>query len=365
METEKKTTAVELFLDLVFVYAVTRTSELVQEDHTWLGVLRAVIVFVPVFWLWVGTTMHADLHDVDTWRGRPVVFLVAACGLVMSLALPGAWEHHALMFALAYWAGRLVLMASILRSPDRRSFVTFPVGAFLTGPLLVVGALLGEHLQLALWALVAVVDLAVPLVLRNRVVKTPFHVEHLAGRYSTFVIIAVGETIVATAAAAGEGPLTGLRLGTMGISFLVICCLWWTYFDLAAPAIEHGLHDADVAIDVIRPVLSYGHLAFTLGIIGIAAAVGDAVAEPAEHLHPDIAALLFGGAALYLATFGFTRRQLGKGLAVPRLSGAFACAVLAVLAPAMPAVWSLVLLAVVQFGVIAGDSLRERRHPTA
>ncbi len=358
----KKTTPLELFFDLVFVYAVTRSSELLQADHSAWGLLRAAVAFIPLYWLWVGMTMHANLHEVDVPKMRLVVFGVAASGLVMGLALPTAWEDQGLLFAGAYWAGRLLLWLAVHRSPDRAAFITFPIGAFITGPALVVGALLPGTPQLATWTLAAVLDLLVPLILRNRVAGARFHTDHLADRYSTFILIALGETIVATAIAATDDDITAPKLLTMAVAFVICCALWWTYFDLAAPAIERGLEAALVHIDLIRPVLSYGHLGFVAGIVGVAAAIGTAVRDPLTALHPDMAALLFGGAALYLATFGFTRWRLSHTVAVPRLAGAVACLLLAWAGQAVPAVWALVLLAAVQIAVIAGDTWRARHR---
>lgn len=203
---------IELFFDLVFVFAVTRTSELLQEHHSWMGVAMAFVAFVPVFWLWVGTTMFANLTEVDNLRGRAVFFAVALSGMAMALALPEAYAHAGPLFAAAYWWGRIVLLLAVRHHRHRREFITFPVGAFITAPLLMVGAFLPETPRLGVWALAGLIDLATPLVLRRRVTGTPFNVDHLADRYGTFVIIALGETIVATGTAAAHGERLGLQV---------------------------------------------------------------------------------------------------------------------------------------------------------
>ena len=138
----KGATAVELFFDLIFVFAVTQTSELLQLDHSLPGVLRAVVVFVPVFWLWVGATMFSNLTEPDSARGRPVLFLLSGAAMVMALALPEAYGDRAWMFALGYRVGRSVLWAAVARHPHRSDFITIPIGAVLTGPLLLLGAFL-------------------------------------------------------------------------------------------------------------------------------------------------------------------------------------------------------------------------------
>ena len=343
---EKKVTWLELFFDLVFVFAVTRTSELVQDDHSWPGIVRAVIVFVPVYWAWVGTTMHANMHDVDTVRGRLGVFGVALCGLVLALALPTAWEETAMLFAAAYWAARIVLLLAIQGLPHRSAFGTFTVGAFVTGPAFVVGALLPDTARLLVWGLAALTDLGVPYLLRRRLASAPFEPGHLSERYGTFVIIALGETVVATGTAAAEHHLDAVRLAAMAAAFVVCCGLWWVYFVFSSRAIHDALESASARIEIIRPVLSYGHLGLVGGIIAIAAAIGHAVAEPDAALHLDVAALLFGGAALYMVTFAANRWRMFHTLATPRLIAAAVFVAAIALAPHVPAIWTLAALGV-------------------
>ena len=106
---EKRVTWVELFFDLVFVVAVTQVSGLLHDEHSWSGAGRALIVFIPIYWAWVGMTMHANLHDVDRTRARLAVFAVGLCGLFMALALPQAYESSGVLFGASYWAARLLL----------------------------------------------------------------------------------------------------------------------------------------------------------------------------------------------------------------------------------------------------------------
>lgn len=347
------------------MWAVTRTSELLQEDISWEQVFRALVVFVPVYWLWVGTTMYANLTDVDNPRGRLSFFVVAFAGLGMALALPGSFaeESTAPWFAGAYWLGRLVLFAAVADHPHRREFITFPVGAFITGPLLMIGALVDAEWRLWIWGLAAFIELVTPIIRRTLVAATPFATSHLADRYSTFVIIAIGETIVASGAAAGHHGIDWTEVVALALGFAVCCSMWWTYFDLASRAIEYALERAEIAIDAIRPVLSYGHLSFVVAIIAVAAGKGTAVQEPTEHLPLGIAALVCGGTALSLITFGFTRWQLARTLAIPRMTGAAACALLILLASALPAMGLLALLALVMLLVNVGDHLRSATNP--
>lgn len=357
---DKRVTWVELFFDLVFVVAVTQVSGLLHADRSWSGVARAVVVFVPIFWAWVGTTMHANLHDVDRPGDRPGVFAVGLAGLFMALALPHAYGSRGLLFGAGYWTARLVLLSLVWRSYRGVGFNPFTSGAFVTGPLLVAGGLAPGQGRVAAWAAAAAVDLLVPYLSRRGLARIPFEPGHLAERYGLFVIIALGESVVATGVTAGGQPLTAPGLLAVAVAFTVVCALWWVYFVFAAGAIRHGLRSAQVPIEVIRPVLPYGHLGFVAGIIAIAAAISEVVAHPLDHLHTDTAALLFGGSALFLGTFGYTRWKLFHTLATPRLAAAGASLALLLPTRMVPAVAALGALVVV---LVALNAIEARIVP--
>ena len=342
---EKKVTWVELFFDLVFVYAVARVSELLQEDHSPLGMVQALVVFIPIYWVWGGTTVHANLHDPDTTRDRLGIFSVGACGLLLAITLPHAWHDHGVWFGGAYWAARLVMLLLVTGRENRSAFTTFTVGSTVTGPLLVAGGLLhDEILRLIAWSVAALIDLSVPRVAASRLARVPFQPGHLTERFGTFIIIALGETVVATAA--GAEHLDWLHMAALLAMCTVVCGLWWVYFSFGPDAIRSALEETEARIDLIRPVLSYGHLALIAGIVAIAAGIGRAVADPAEPLTTDVAILLFGGTALYLVTFAFTRWRLFHTIAVPRLSATVVVLALFLLATRVWALVSVVLLAV-------------------
>ncbi|MGP3961003.1 low temperature requirement protein A [Nonomuraea sp. 3N208] len=344
---EKRVAWVELFFDLVFVVALTQVSSLLHADHSWPGAARALVVFIPIYWAWVGMTMHANLHDVDRTRARLGAFAVGLCGLFMALALPEAYESRGLLFGASYWAARLVLYALMWRSYRGVGFNPFTAAAFVTGPLLTLGGLADGGVRMALWALAAGVDLSVPFLARRRMARIAYEPSHLPERFGLFLIIALGESVAETGVVAGHQPLTPARLAAVAVAFALTCALWWVYFAFAAGAIRYALRTAEVAIEVIRPVLPYGHLAFVGGVIAIAAATGEVITHPLAHLHTDVAALLFGGAALYLATFGYTRWRMFRTVSTARLSAAALCLAVVPLAGRVPALAAMAALAAV------------------
>jgi low temperature requirement protein LtrA len=140
---EKRVSWAELFFDLVFVFAVTQVSAAMGHDHSGPGLLRALILLVPVYWLWVGTTIQVNQLDINRAVLRIMVFAVALAAVFMALAIPGAYGGTGLLYALAYWAGRMLLGANVVRRAVRegqRPVNPYTVSMAVTGPLLVVGA---------------------------------------------------------------------------------------------------------------------------------------------------------------------------------------------------------------------------------
>jgi low temperature requirement protein LtrA len=167
-------------------------------------------------------------------------------------------------------------------------------------------------------------------------------------RFGLLVLIALGESIVSIGLpAALAAHLSPARLGAVAAAFVLACALWWVYFHFAASAIQHGLTIAAVQTDIVRQVLSYAHLSFIAGVIGFAGGLVDVVAHPTEPLHIDAAALLFGGCALYLATFGYTRWRMFGRLSTWRVSAAVVILALLPAAPHVPALASVAGIAVV------------------
>src|SRR3954454_23255759 len=135
---EKRVSWAELFFDLVFVVAVTKVAALIASDHTWPGLLRAAVAFVPIYWTWVGAAILTNVDDVSRPAMRLRLFAVALAGIFMALALDGAYGDRALLFAVAYWVGRMVVgWRALTRFRDGVPLNPYTVSMFATGPLLV------------------------------------------------------------------------------------------------------------------------------------------------------------------------------------------------------------------------------------
>jgi low temperature requirement protein LtrA len=344
---EVRVTWAELFFDLVFVFAVTEVSTSLRGDQTWLGVAHAIVVFVPIYWVWVGTCVYANTHMIDTATDRLGIFAIGLMGLFMALAVPDAYHSRGVLFGGSYLAARLVLLW-LARRGGGQAPITYSVAVLVSGPLLVIGGFLPSTVRALVWAVAAVTDLASSALGRRLLARVQFAPGHLAERFGGFLIIALGESIVAIGApAAAERRLSPGTLGAVAAAFVLACALWWVYYVFAAGAVRHSLETSPTRGDIIRRVLSYGHLSFIGAVIAVAVGLAQVIGHPDTRLAAGSAGLLFGGCALYLATFGYTRWRMFRTVSRTRLSAAAAVLVLSPVALVVPALAALSGLAVV------------------
>ncbi|MFE6865462.1 low temperature requirement protein A [Kitasatospora sp. NPDC057692] len=354
---EKRVTWAELYFDLVFVFAITQVSGLLHHHHDWAGVVRALVVFVPVYWCWVGTTVQANIRDVDIARDRLGILAVGLTGLVMALAVPGAYEGRGVLLGAAYWAARIVLLLLVVRIPGAWRG-PYGVGVLVSGPLLVAGGLLPEEPRVVLWGLAALCDLSAPMVFRRRLANVAYHPAHMPERFALFLLVALGESIVGIGATAAAARLDAAELVAVTAAFTISAGLWWQYFVYAADAMRHAVEVADSRRDVVRRVFQYGHLALVAGVIAVAVGFGETVADPRRALGAGSVALLYGGCGLYLLTFGYTRWMMFRSVATTRIAAAAVVLALAPLMVRWPAITALVSLAVVLVALNAVEHLR-------
>lgn len=365
VQEEKRVTWAELYFDLVFVFAITQVSGLLHHHYDWAGVAQALVVFVPVYWCWVGTTVQANIRDVDTARDRIGILAVGLAGLFMALAVPGAYGGRGVLLGAAYWAARIVLLVLLIRIPGVWRG-PYGMGVLVSGPLLFAGGLLPEGPRTVLWAIAALCDLSAPVLFRNRLAKVAYHPAHMPERFALFLLVALGESIVGIGATAASARLDAVELVAVAAAFTISGGLWWQYFVYAADAMRHAVTVADSRRDVIRRVFQYGHLALVAGVIAVAVGFGETVDDPREALGAGPVGLLYGGCGLYLLTFGYTRWMMFRAVSTTRV---VAAAVVLALVPVMvhlPAIVALVALAVLLVVLNVVEHVRvERASRTA
>jgi low temperature requirement protein LtrA len=355
---ERRVTWAELFFDLVFVFAVTEISGLLRDRHSVGGLLQALIVFVPSYWVWVGTSVYANTHDVDRAQDRLGIAGLGLASLFMALAIPGVYHHLGVLFGASYLGARLVLSALVYVNGGATGPLLMPVVS--SGPLLLIGGFLPPGWREAVWGAAALIDLSTPAIFRRQLMQVRFDPGHLTERFGLLLIIALGESIVAVGEPAA-GHIDGPVIGAVTAGFVLATGMWWVYFVFAAAAVKFALETAQIKTDLLRRVLSYGHLSFVAAIIGVASAMGEVVHHPRDPLDYGWAGLLFGAGALFLCTFGYTRWQMFRKMSWTRVTAGVLVLALLPLAPLMPAAAALAMLAVVLVGLNTVEWLRVKR----
>jgi low temperature requirement protein LtrA len=371
---EHQVTPLELFFDLVFVFAMTQVTSLLADDPTWGGVLRGMLVLAAIWWAWSTYAWLTSAMDVDEGGVRLVMLSSMGAMLVVALAVPGAFGDDAVLFGVAYLLVRilhLVLSAVVARDdPDRRgALLRFAPTAIFGASLLVLAGFLDGSERVAVWVLALAIDYSGPVVVG---VGRGWRVapEHFAERHGLIVLIALGESIIAIGVGAGFELVAGVIVGA-ALGIVVVSALWWLYFDVAAIFARRRLMQA-TGLELHRLALhsySYLHLPMVAGVVLFALGLKTTLGDVGEPLDAVPAVGLCGGAALYLfAHIAFLFRATGY-LFRRRTIGAIVLLALVPAAVAIPALAALALTSSVCSLVVAYEVLRYReqrvqvRHP--
>jgi low temperature requirement protein LtrA len=367
----QRASSLELFYDLVFVFAITQVSHLLLTHLTWAGVLQATIVLLAVYWSWNYTTWTTNELDTETVPVRLLLLGLMLVSLLMSVAIPKAFEGQALLFAGSYVAiqvGRHSFLA--FAAADSGTVERERAGRILTwfvavGVLWIAGALVDGTGRYVLWLAALALDYYAPFVTywvpgRRRLPPETWNVgtEHFAERFGLFIILTLGESIVITGATTSEGILNWKTILAFVMAFLASAAIWWLYFTSVAALGEHYLEIADQRTTLARDAYTVLHVVFVAGII--LSAVGDelVIAHPVDVLPPyEVAAVAVGPAVYLLAHALFARRLTGEWYA-SKLLGTLACVVVGFVGLFVPALvlgaaLILVLVAVIAAGYLA------------
>jgi low temperature requirement protein LtrA len=372
---EERTTALELFYDLVFVFAITQVSQLLLEHLSWTGVGEASLVLLVVWWAWNYTTWVTNELDPDSIVVRILLIGLMLASLLLAVAIPGAFGERALLFAGSYVAiqvGRHTFLT--FGAAERGTIERERAGRILTwfvaaGALWIAGAIVGGTARTGLWLVALALDYGAPLVLfwvprRQRLTSDTWTVEtsHFAERFQLFMIIALGESIVVTGATAAKLDLDAARLTAFGLAFLGTAALWWLYFNYVARIAERRLELATDRTTLARDAYTYLHVVMVAGVI--VAAVGDelAIAHPTEELPAGEIAAIVAGPALYLLAHVLFRLRMAGTVSWKRLGGAAACLAAAAVGSFAPALAVAALVVAVLGVVIAAEHVAAARR---
>jgi low temperature requirement protein LtrA len=365
------TTTVELFFDLVYVFAVTQLSHLILDDLSVAGAARAALLLLIVWWAWIYTTWMVNWFDPASPAVRSVLTGVMLASLLMAAALPGAFGENGVLFAVSYvtlQVGRNVAAARLLRPghPLRDIFERLVVWSAVSGVLWLAGAALDGDQRLLLWIPALVLDLCAPvagywLPRRGRAATTDYDIEgrHFTERCEGFIIIALGESIVVTGATAVDAGLSSTVVLCLGMAFLETAALWWLYFGAMAERSGQVMRTCEDPGRLARDAYTYLHVPIVAGIIAVAVGDNLLIDAPGHALHGVGLAMVVGGPALYLVGESLFRMRVTGAVNANRLAVA---ALLVLLAPVGALVSALALSAIVA-GLLGATALWELRAP--
>jgi low temperature requirement protein LtrA len=367
----------ELFFDLVFVFAITQLSHLLLDHLDVHGVLQTTLLLLAVWWAWMYTNWTTNWFDPNQRPVRIVLVGVMAASLVMSAVLPEAFGERGLLFALALAALQIGRTAFVVfwtrRDPVLgANFQRIFVWLIASGILWIAGGLSSGATREFLWLAAVAVDLIAPAagywtpgLGRSSTHDWKISGGHMAERCQLFLIIALGESILVTGATFGEMEITATVLAAFVIAFLGSVALWWVYFDRAAGDAEHLIAQSDDPGRLGRLAYTYLHLPMVAGII--VTAVGDelAIAHPLGHAGPEIAATVLGGPAIFLLGHLLFKRAVFEVWSLPRIVAIVILVIVAFIGQEMPpiALASIALLVIATVPVL-DVRMAHREHPT-
>jgi low temperature requirement protein LtrA len=377
-ESSQRATFLELFFDLVFVFALTRVSQrLIVDFSTDRRILpseagQTLLLFLALWLIWSSTALATSRLDPDHPAIQIVVVGSMLGAMIMALAVPGGFGARALVFAGAYVSvqvGRALFLWAIHRSGRGAAARTLIWAGTSAVPWLAGGIVAQGGIRGLLWTLGVVLDYTasaagapVPRLGRSRTTGVTIAAEHLAERYQQFLLIALGESILVIGLTfTGDGFAVD-RIVSFLVSFLTTVLLWRIYFHRAGHVLPAALTSARDPARLGRAA-SLTHLLMIAGIVLCAVGYELSIARPFGQTVPAWLFAILGGPALFLVGRGLFEYQVFARVSRSRIVG---LAALGLLAPALLHLQPVAVsggAAAVLAGVAVNDALRSRGRP--
>ena len=319
---ERHATWLELFFDLVFVFAIAELAHLLHSDPTWAGIAGFAALFVPVWWLWIDFSYYADQFDIDRGPYRLVMLGVMFGLVIMALTIHDALQGGSAAFATAYAALRFVIIFLYVQAwrlvPESRELTArYTISFSVAFCLWLLSIAVPEPIRFWLWAIALLIEVSNGPITYLTIRKVPTQKSHMDERFGLFVIIVLGEAIIAVATGVSEttwqwqSALTGVG------GFLTAVSLWWMYFERADEStINQALRGGKLAL--LRSYLyGYSHILAFMGIVATGVGIQFAIeAVSSGDFGAEARTVLCGGVAIFLV--GVTALQWATPQSLPR-----------------------------------------------
>ncbi|MBV9110762.1 MAG: low temperature requirement protein A [Gemmatimonadetes bacterium] len=307
-------TPLELFFDLVFVFAVSQLSHHLLAHLSWRGAAETLVMLLAVFAVWFHTSWAATMIPADQSRTHWMVLAVTLPGLFMNASVTGAFDASGWAFVvplLLIQLGRTFW--TYVNSPDavfREHFFRTLLWLVATAPLWIAGAAANPGARLLWWALAAGIDLvgtwlAHPIPGRKlRSENVGFAGGHMLERCRLFLIIALGETVLTAGTAVAAASVTPMTLVTGAAALAGTVALWGLGFGRSGRLTIRHVEETRDPIRASRHAVN-ALTVMVAGLIAVAVANELVIAHPHGHTSAALSLLLYGGPVLFLAAQGW------------------------------------------------------------
>ncbi|MDB6047321.1 MAG: hypothetical protein JWR17_67 [Pseudomonas sp.] len=355
---------IELFFDLVFVFAVTQLSHSLLANLTLQGAVHVTMLLLAVWWVWIFTSWITNWLDPERIPVRLALVALLLAGLLLSVSIPDAFTHRGAMFAFAYvtmQVGRTVFAIWAVRREQismTRNFQRILVWLLSAGAFWIGGGLAEDGLREGLWAVALMIELVSPAVFfwvpglgRSSLADWDIEGSHMAERCALFVIIALGESLLVTGATFAQLDLALDTVIALLAAVLGSVAMWWVYFDSGAERAHHRIAHSDDPGREARMAYTYLHILIIAGIIVSAVADELVLTHPDHTTTPGICAIL-AGPTLYLLGTALFKMVTAERIILP-LSHLIGLLLLVALAPfAFAQVFSPLVLGSLTTGIL-------------
>jgi low temperature requirement protein LtrA len=306
----REVTPLELFFDLVYVFAIGQLSHRLLAHPTWTGAAQALVLYLAVYAAWAYTTWAVTLLPAEDPRTRRMLLVVMLLGLFMNASIPRAFDDAGWFFVgtfLLIHLGRTAWLLTVgLDRVNQEHFVRVLIWFAGAAPAWLAGAATDGGARLAWWAIAIAIEVvgtwtAHPLPGRRLDSRgVGFAGGHLLERGRLFVIIALGETVMTTGTALTAAPYAPMTLLTGSVALAGTIALFWLFFNRSERVVRHF----ERTEDPVRAGRSgvYNLMASVAALIAAAVADERVIAHPVEHAGIATNLLLFGGPAVFIAT---------------------------------------------------------------
>jgi low temperature requirement protein LtrA len=347
-EHEHRVTPLELFFDLVFVFAFTQVTTLMSDDTTWGGLGDGLLILAALWWAWAGYAWLTNAVDPDEGVVRGAMLVAITAMFVAALVVPDAFGAHGVLFGVAFLIVRLMHVAlfALAGRGDRdllSAVLRITPSTVVGAGLIIAAGFVDGAFKPALWLIALSVDYFGPLV--SGASGWRVHPGHFAERHGLILIIALGEALIAIGVGVGDTRISAGVILTAVLGLVVATSMWLAYFDFFSIRAEQMLSERSgpERNALARDAFSYLHLPLVIGIVLVALAMKKTLAHVEDPLDTIPALGLFGGSALYLLAYGAIRLRVARTLSRGRSVTAIIFVALLPVATAVPALVALAL----------------------